>query len=336
MNKQDLLNTLSAMTSGKVAVVGDLMLDRYIWGHAHRISQEAPVPVVRVSKTNDAPGGAANVAGNILGLGGAATIFGTVGDDAEGDRLETILRERGADVSGIVRTADRPTTVKTRVIANHQQVVRIDAENSLEQAPNVVEKLENRILAGIESGDFQGIVFEDYAKGLLTQPFIQRVLDTARANGIVCALDPHPSHPFEVHGLHLITPNRAEAFGLAGAYYRDGVLPLEKDSALLEVGRKLQTDWNANNLLITLGGDGMALFAESGVTHIPTRAREVFDVSGAGDTVTAAFVLALLAGATPVQAAHLSNFAAGIVVAKVGTTPVSAQELRDVLEALDE
>jgi rfaE bifunctional protein kinase chain/domain len=334
MNKKDLLNTLSAMTNGKVAVVGDLMLDQYIWGEADRISQEAPVPVVRVSKTNEAPGGAANVAGNILGLGGAATIFGTVGTDAEGDRLETILRERGADVSGIVHTTDRPTTVKTRVIANHQQVVRIDAESSLELATNVVDELEKRIVTGIEHGDFQGIVFEDYAKGLLTQPFIQRILDAARAHGIVCALDPHPSHPFEVHGLHLITPNRAEAFGLAGAYYRPGVLPLENDLPLLDVGRRLQSDWNAENLLITLGGDGMALFAEDGVTHIPTRAREVFDVSGAGDTVTAAFVLAMLTGATPVQAAHLSNYAAGIVVAKVGTTPVTAKELRDVLEAL--
>lgn len=336
MPGKPLIDILDAMHGHRVAVVGDLMLDRYIWGRADRISQEAPVPVVRIDRANDAPGGAANVAGNVLSLGGETTIFGVIGQDAKGERLETLLRERGADISGIVRDPNRPTTVKTRVIANHQQVVRIDAEDGGDLADDVAASLQEQIVAGIREKRFRGIVFEDYAKGLLGQGFIQRILNVARENGVFCALDPHPSHPFNVHGLQLMTPNRVEAFGLAGAYYRPSILPLEADLPLLEVGAKLQEKWAVTNLLVTLGGEGMALFADDGVTHIPTRAREVFDVSGAGDTVTATFTLASLAGATPVLAAHLSNYAAGLVVAKVGTTPVDHDELRRLLEALNE
>jgi len=171
----------------------------------------------------------------------------------------------------------------------------------------------------------------------VTGPFVQEIIDASRRAGVPTALDPHPSHAFRVKGLDLMTPNRAEAFGLAGVYFQPGVLPLPRDHALLEVGRRLQGEWEVENLLITLGGDGMALFRpDSEPLHIPTRARSVFDVSGAGDTVMASFMLALVAGLSPQEAAVLSNHAAGIVVGKVGTVPVTAAELRHSLERDDE
>lgn len=336
MNGRELLKILHEIAGKRIAVVGDLMLDRYIWGEAKRISQEAPVPVVRVAKSNDTPGGAANVAGNILGLGGDCVLYGTIGNDAEGDQLLNLLKDKGANIDGVIADSDYMTTVKTRVIANHQQVVRIDNENGKPIKLENLESIEEKLVAGIKNKKFDAIIFEDYAKGLLERDFIQRILDSARNHDVFCALDPHPSHAFNIHGLHLMTPNRSEAFGLAGAYYRSATMPLKNDTPLLEVGHSLQKNWAVENLLITLGGDGMALFADSGVTHIPTRARDVFDVSGAGDTVTATFVLAVLAGATPVEAAHFANYAAGLVVAKVGTTPVDAKELERILETSNE
>ena len=318
----------------RVAVVGDMMLDRYIFGRASRISPEAPVPVVAVEREHETAGGASNVTRNILGLGGQAVACGIAGTDARGDALVRLLQDEGADCSCIIRTPDRPTTVKTRVIANHQQVVRIDREVTSPIPAAIREQLETRVLEMIRSKSIQAIVFEDYAKGLLSQEMMQRMADAARAAGVITSLDPHPSHSFTVTGLTLMTPNRAEAFGLAGAYYRNGVQPISADQPLLDVSRKLRQGWQVEQLLVTLGADGMALFMENKpVLHIPTKAREVFDVSGAGDTVIATFTLALLAGATPGEAAQIANHAAGVVVGKVGTVPITAPELLAALAA---
>ncbi len=318
----------------RVAVIGDMMLDRYIFGRASRISPEAPVPVVAVEREHETAGGASNVVRNILGLGGRAVACGVVGTDTRGDALVRLLEAEGADCSCVLRTPDRPTTVKTRVIANNQQVVRIDREVTAPVPPEVRAALVEKVLGMIRAKTVQAVVFEDYAKGLLDQATMQRIADAARAAGVVTALDPHPSHQFSVTGLTLMTPNRAEAFGLAGAYYRGGVHPIANDLPLLEVSKKLRGDWRVEQLLVTLGADGMALFMEDRPTlHIPTKAREVFDVSGAGDTVIATYTIALLAGATPAQAAEISNHAAGVVVGKVGTAPITAPELLDALAA---
>jgi D-beta-D-heptose 7-phosphate kinase/D-beta-D-heptose 1-phosphate adenosyltransferase len=327
-----LLELVRAFPRFRVAVVGDLMLDRYTWGRASRISEEAPVPVVVVERETETPGGAANVTHNVLGLGAQVAAFGVVGADPRGDALTQTLRDKGADVTGILRAHDRPTTVKTRIIANHQQVVRIDREDTSPLAPQLQAQLEAQISAAITGGQIQALVFEDYAKGLLAAPMMQRLVDLARQHRVITVLDPHPCHPFNVTGLDLMTPNRNEAFGLAGVYYQRGVLPLEQDTPLFEVSRKLDDLWHARNLLVTLGAGGMALFSHGQPPlHIPTQAREVFDVSGAGDTVTATCALALAAGASPAEAARLANHAAGIVVAKIGTVPITTPELLDTL-----
>ncbi len=324
----DLAAFVPRFSGFRIAVVGDMMLDRYIFGRASRISPEAPVPVVAVEREQETAGGASNVTRNILGLGGKVVACGVVGNDARGDALVRLLENDGADCSCIIRTPDRPTTVKTRVIANNQQVVRIDRELTTPVPPEVRAALEEKIMAMIRAKSIQAIVFEDYAKGLLDREMMQRLADFARANGVITSLDPHPSQPFVIRGLTLMTPNRAEAFGLAGAYYRGGVHPIENDRPLLDVSKKLCGEWQVEQLLVTLGADGMALFMENRpVLHIPTKAREVFDVSGAGDTVIATFTLSLLAGATPAQSAEISNHAAGVVVAKVGTVPITAPEL---------
>jgi len=332
---KELAEILPKLSRIRVGVIGDLMLDRYIWGKASRISQEAPVPVVQVLRETSVPGGAANVVRNIASLGGHAVAFGVVGDDRHADTLTDLLAHAGADVTNIIRTDKRPTTLKTRVLANNQQVVRVDREDTSAFGNAIVDRLRASALAAIENEDVDAIIFEDYAKGLLTAELIQELVNCARTRGIVTGLDPHPSHPFDVRGLTLMTPNRAEAFGLAGVYYRSAVLPVENDAPLLDVGALLLDRWEVNLLLVTMGGAGMALFHTGDKpVHIPTRAREVFDVSGAGDTVMASLVLALSAGATPVQAAEFANHAAGIAVGKIGTVAVEADELaRDLMEA---
>jgi D-beta-D-heptose 7-phosphate kinase/D-beta-D-heptose 1-phosphate adenosyltransferase len=336
VNDRDLLPCLAKCRGLRVAVLGDVMLDRYVWGRASRISQEAPVPVVCVDRETLAPGGAANVARNVCTLGGQAVALGAVGADENGEKLRQVLRESGADADGLTALPDRATTVKTRVLANHQQVVRIDREDTSALTAAGTRRLRQTLLTAIDRQPIGAIILEDYAKGVFTEEFMAEVTGLARQRGIMVALDPHPSHPFNIPGMKLLTPNRAEAFALAGVYYQAGVQPLAKDKALLDVGARLLDLWQADLLLVTLGADGMALFAPGAApVHIPTRARQVFDVSGAGDTVIAAFVLALLAGATPVDAARLANCAAGIKVAKVGTVGVYAAEMEAELAGHD-
>jgi D-beta-D-heptose 7-phosphate kinase/D-beta-D-heptose 1-phosphate adenosyltransferase len=330
-----LLSQVSRFSGARVAVVGDLMLDRYIWGRATRISQEAPVPVVHVNRETVVPGGAANVVRNILSLGAKAVPFGMVGRDDTGRILRTLLREAGGDDSGILETDDRPTTVKTRVIAGTQQVVRIDHEVTTVMATALSSTLLSRLSQTIADGRVGALILEDYAKGLLTRDVVQEIVSMCIRKGIPVALDPHPSNPFRVKGMDLMTPNRSEAFALAGVYYSgSGGKPIQEDQPLQEVARRLLDEWEVKNLLVTLGADGMALFRTGEAPiHLPTRAREIYDVSGAGDTVMAAFVVARLAGASLMDAMRISNQAAGIVVGKVGTTPVPLDELKQELAA---
>ncbi len=321
---------LSEFPRFRVAVLGDLMLDRYLWGTATRISQEAPVPVVEVSRSNAVPGGAANVARNILSLGASALALGCVGCDSEGEELRRLLEQAGADIKALLLDPERPTTVKTRVLAGNQQVVRIDSETKAELADFRRQELLQSLQEALHSGSIQALILEDYAKGIFNHDFMQSVCDCARSAGVFTTLDPHPSHRFSVQGLKLMTPNRAEAFILAGKPFQTSLgQPLE-DQPLLEVGATLMEVWQPELLLITLGAEGMILFRRDTAQpyHIPTEARQVFDVSGAGDTVMATMTIALLAGAAPEAAARIANAAAGVVVEYVGTAAVSPQALQ--------
>lgn len=334
MIESELASLIERFDNHRIGVVGDVMLDRYLWGNATRISQEAPVPVVHVRNESATPGGAANVVRNVVALGGRGMLFGVVGRDRYADVLRERLARCGADIGGLVEDPDRGTTVKTRVIAGSQQVVRIDREHTLPIGLACRETLLDKLTRAVKSGLLEAVILEDYAKGLFDQAFMAEIVELCRHHGVSVSLDPHSANAFQTRGLRLITPNRAEAFALAGAYYRPGVMPLNEDIPLLDVGEKLLRQWQSESLLVTLGGHGMALFeAGSPPLHIPTRAREVFDVSGAGDTVMATFVLALLAGACTAEAAHLANHAAGVVVAEVGTAAVSRAELLATLQS---
>ena len=318
----------------RIAVFGDLMLDRYIWGSATRISQEAPVPIVAVQRQSAAPGGAANVLRNISALGAQASAHGVIGDDTAAADLLEVLQAQGVDTAGVVQNADRATTEKTRIIADHQQVVRVDVEKTAALEPKEVDSLLQRLEAEAATGSLHAIIVEDYNKGAVTEPALQGIADLARRHDLLVALDPHPGNTAHAQGITVMTPNRAEAFAMAGRYLQPPVQPVQDDQPLREVVRLLQERWHAQNLLVTLGADGMALFHKDELPlHIPTLAREVFDVSGAGDTVVASFVLSLLAGASPEEAAVISNHAAGVVVGKVGTAPVSPEEIIQSFQA---
>ena len=319
---------MGAFPGKRIAVFGDLMLDRYIWGQATRISQEAPVPIIAVNRRSAAPGGAANVLRNIASLGGQAAAYGVIGDDANAGDLMTLLAEQSIEVSGVMRDPARTTTEKTRIVAEHQQVVRVDVEEfkpiSDEQIRKVVEQLDSEAARGA----LQAIIIEDYNKGMVSEHALREIADVGARQGIPVALDPHPGNGARVDGVSILTPNRAEAFVMAGVYLKPPVRPVTNDVSLSEVVRILQDHWKARYLLVTLGADGMALYQNGDPPiYIPTQAKEVFDVSGAGDTVIASFVLALIAGASAQEAAVISNHAAGVVVGKVGTAPVSAEEL---------
>ena len=325
----NLLQYIKKFSQMEVAVVGDLMMDKYIFGRATRLSQEAPVPVVCVDRQNAVPGGAANVALNLLSLFAKTNVFGIVGQDAEGGELATLLKNAGADTEGVIAVPDRQTTVKTRVLASHQQVVRIDFENTADLAASVQTQILEKLEARLKSARLNAVIMEDYAKGVFTRDFMENISKLAAKYHVPLMLDPHPTHPFDVKGIQLMTPNRQEAFALAGrTFTKETGNPLT-DKPLLEVGRILKERWSNDILIITLGGEGMAIFLGDNPVplHIPTKARKVFDVSGAGDTVMATMTLALLAGASPEDAAQIANHAAGIVVGIVGTAAIEQKAL---------
>jgi len=324
---------ISEFGSKKVAVVGDVMVDSYIWGEASRISPEAPVPVVHVKKKTQCLGGAANVMRNVVTLGGNVEAYGVNGDDVTGRELKNLLDGYGIDHTHMVLDRSRRTIEKQRVVAGGQQLLRIDFEDQGDVSLEIREKVSANLIHQIENNAVDAIIFEDYAKGLLDASMIEKILAKAKAAGVKVALDPHPGHPLHVEGLTLMTPNRNEAFGLAGLYCSEPVCPVENDKGLMEVAAKLRETWNPDYLLITLGAQGMALFEkDGGFISIPTQAQEVYDVSGAGDTVISAFTMALLAGATGEEAAIFANHAAGVVVGKVGTVSVDINEVVESFE----
>ncbi|MEI6084030.1 MAG: D-glycero-beta-D-manno-heptose-7-phosphate kinase [Verrucomicrobiota bacterium] len=321
MNDPRLQRILARFTGQNILVVGDVMLDHFLWGKVSRISPEAPVPVVEVQSESYFPGGAANVARNLRALGGRATVLGCIGDDAAGRQLCTEL-----PTHNLIVDPARPTTVKTRIVAHHQQIVRFDKETTLPLAPALQRQLLKNFQTQLPA--VSAVIFEDYGKGVLTQPLLNSMNRLAQRAGKITAADPNARHLLRYTGLTGITPNRAEAFAAAGMTNTPALDDVLADAPLLRCGARLLQRWKPENLLITLGEHGMCLFRRGKKPHhIPTVAQEVFDVSGAGDTAIATLVLALAAGANAVEAAELSNHAAGIVVGKVGTATCSPAEL---------
>ncbi len=323
---------LNSFPTRRVAVLGDMMLDVYLWGRVNRISPEAPVPIVNIQKRTSCLGGAANVMRNIATLGASSYAYGVVGDDATAEEVYRELNACRIDVAGVGRDPARRTTEKRRVIAGSQQLFREDYEDLFPVDDALRRKLVDGIVGRIRAGELDAVIFEDYNKGVLAEWMLEEIVAAARAAGIVTALDPKPGSMRPVRNLTVMKPNRSEAFALAGVADRNPDLPPLTDPVLAEVAAKLLEEWAPEYLLISLASQGMALFqANRPPQVIPTRAREVFDVSGAGDTVTATFALALVSGATPEEAAELANRAAGVVVAKVGTVPIHLDELRSAL-----
>jgi D-glycero-beta-D-manno-heptose-7-phosphate kinase len=313
---------LEAVRHVRVAVLGDVMLDVYLRGVASRISPEAPVPVVRVEEETRAVGGAANVAANVIALGARCELVGCIGTDRAGAELMTALEQHGIGTTGLVAAPGRPTTVKTRIMARHQQVARFDQETEQELAEpvcrDIVERLE-RLLPQMDA-----VVIEDYNKGLLTRSVIRSVLAAAAEAGRPVVVDPKSRHFFDYRGCTVFKPNMAELSAALRA-------PVEPDErAWLE---EVRGQIGCEHLLVTLGEDGMTLLTSDGEhIRVPTVARAVYDVSGAGDTVTAVLGVALAAGASIVEAAMLANHAAGIEVGKAGVATVSPEELLAIVE----
>jgi D-glycero-beta-D-manno-heptose-7-phosphate kinase len=310
----------------RIIVLGDVMLDQFIWGSVARISPEAPVPVVDFDRESFMPGGAANVARNLTALGVSAELFGVVGRDAAAQQLRNLLSAHGIGCRGLVATAGRRTSLKTRIVAHKQQVVRIDRETR----DGLGNELNRRLIQTLTPflADARAVIIGDYGKGVVTQPLLEQVRELCRPRGIWLSLDPKPIHDLALTQLSLITPNRKEAFELAKLPDETRrANPLE-DTNLLRAAERLLTQLRPAVLLITLGELGMLLCQRGQKPfHIPTVAQEVFDVSGAGDTVIGCFTLAVAAGASPIEAAILSNYAAGLVVGKVGTATVTPDEL---------
>ena len=311
---------LRAARKSRVLVVGDVMLDQFMWGSVKRISPEAPVPVVEFQNETYMPGGAANVARNLTALGAAVNLYGLVGMDEGAKRLKKLLKEDGVDGKGLVSAGDRMTTRKTRVIAHQQQMLRVDRETNEPMSPRTAR----RMLSSVEKqlDDACAVIVCDYSKGAVTQELLDGLREQCQSAGVWLSFDPKPAHNLNLAGMSLITPNRSELFALAG-------LPDEDPSASLNAAVKgVQDNCDPDIMLVTLSEQGMLLCPRGErPTLIPTMAQEIYDVSGAGDTVIASFTLAIAAGATPAEAAVFSNHAAGVVVGKMGTAVVTPKEL---------
>lgn len=311
---------LISVRSKRIAVIGDVMIDRYVWGTVNRISPEAPVPVVEVESESAMLGGAANVANNINSLGATAFLIGVVGNDRSGEEFRSILQRQGTSAEGIVTDAGRPTTVKTRVIAHEQHVVRIDSEEKRDVDAAVQQRIMTVLEERIDTLD--AIIIEDYNKGVVVKPLIRRIIDLANAHRKPVTIDPKFHNFFEYTNVTLFKPNKKETEEALGTKLRT-----EED--VIAAGKALLERLNAENVLLTRSEKGMSLFERNGtVSHIPTKARKVADVSGAGDTVIATLTAMLASGATVAEAATLANLAGGIVCGEVGIIPIDPAVLR--------
>ncbi len=323
LTKQRVDEITRAIGKSQILILGDIMLDEYLFGTVDRISPEAPVPVVEITSSRLLLGGAANVSANIRTLGDKPILLGLVGEDEASDKLGHLMKEKDISRDALVTDKLRPTTIKTRVMAHNQQVVRIDREDRLELDERLEGLVIERFMAFADS--ISAVIISDYGKGVITESLLEKVIKICVEKDIFVAVDPKETHFFNYRKVSVITPNHHEA---GFAYGRR--ITSEKD--LVEVGNGLLKRLEARSILITRGADGMSLFREGGEpTHIPTFARNVFDVTGAGDTVIAAFVSAICAGADLAEAAVIANAAAGITIGEVGTASVTPSQLRSEL-----
>ena len=323
MSRTSLLHHVARFSRCRVLILGDVMLDEYMWGAVSRISPEAPVPVVAVQSESVKVGGAGNVATNVAALGGRATLVGLVGNDAAAERLSHELELHGVKGDGLVEDRSRPTTIKSRVVAGSQHVVRFDRESD---AP-VSRAVRAQVIAAVRQRlpEADVLLISDYAKGVVSPGLLREVLALAARYHCMVAVDPKVQNLLLFKGVTVVAPNHHEAAAAAH-------LTIRSEADLLRVGQVLLRRLKARGVLVTRGEQGMSLFeAGKPVVHIPTMAREVYDVTGAGDTVMGALSLALAAGATMGEAAVIANFAAGVVVGKRGTATVTRAELEQAL-----
>ena len=326
MRLERLREILARAAPKRIAVAGDLMLDEFVWGKVGRISPEAPVPVVEVTGESFYPGGAANVARNLREFIDAVSVIGTIGMDSSGSDLLDLLHAQKIDTGLVVRDAGFKTIVKTRIIARHQQVVRVDREQVRDPSDEQIEQVTERVRESLPELD--AIIFEDYGKGFLHAELVRRISSAFAGAGKIATADPNPRRVLEWRHITAVKPNRSEALMAAGFAVTDPIDPPMEDKTLFAAGEKLLAMWDTQMLLITLGEQGMMLLERNKPPHhIPTKARQVFDVSGAGDTAIALFTLALCSGASPVEAAEIANHASAVVVAKLGTATVTTAEL---------
>ena len=310
---------LGAMKGLRILVVGDVMLDRYVWGSVSRISPEAPVPVLEITSESTSLGGAANVANNIRSLGATPILVGVIGNDDNGNRFLRECEAHGISTDGLVVDRSRPTTIKTRYIAHHQHVLRTDRESK----KTVGKKIEKRTIDAIRllCAGTDAILIQDYDKGTLTRDIIKETAAEAERTKKILAVDPKVDHFFDFVGATVFKPNEREVERALG-------LRIEGEASLKRAGERILERLKCSYLLITRGEQGMTLFERNGtITHVPTRAKEVYDVSGAGDTAIAVLTVALATGARITEAATLANHAAGLVCGEVGIVPVTGQSL---------
>jgi D-beta-D-heptose 7-phosphate kinase/D-beta-D-heptose 1-phosphate adenosyltransferase len=300
------------------------MLDSFIWGEVSRISPEAPVPVVEVREESQLLGGSANVAHNVASLGGKAMVAGVIGGDHAGRHLLRLFEEISVSAAGLVCEDDRPTTVKTRIIARHQQVVRFDREWHVPLREDSFIRIVSHIKENLPNLD--GIIVSDYAKGVITREFLDELRHMISGSKVPVVVDPKVQHADYYRSFTMVTPNNHEAWQMSGIEIKD-------EETLIRAGKSLLHQLECESVLITRGKDGMSLFQRDGqIVHIPTVAQRVFDVTGAGDTVIAAVTLGIVAGLSQEEAAILANLAAGIVVGEVGTAAVSSDQLLTVFQ----
>ena len=311
----------SSINNSRIAVVGDLMLDRYVWGVVERISPEAPVPIVSQTGESSNLGGAANVAANVSSLGASSALYGLIGNDSDGVLLRSIVIDSKIDADALLIDPTRPTSVKTRVIAHNQHVVRIDRESTRPMSAELQTQFLDNLLTGLQSCN--ALILEDYNKGVLTEEVIKQTISACRERGIPVGVDPKKENFWNYKGATLFKPNLKELEIAIGSKLRD-------DASLESAGQMVLKDLDLKYLLVTRGEKGMALFTEDDTHFIPTRAHKVHDVSGAGDTVIATIMTALAGGADIYQAAILANYAASIVIAEIGAVPIDATELRRI------
>jgi len=316
-----LIQYIDRFPRARILVVGDMMLDHYIWGNVSRISPEAPVPVVHVTKETVLLGAAANVVNNVHALGGSVRVCGVIGHDDAGRQLSHMLRAEGIHTDGLIVESGRPTTIKTRVIAHSQQVVRFDRETKDGIDRDTHRRIYDAVKQHVDDG-LDAIILSDYSKGVVTKELVRDIVKLTSKRDLIVSVDPKVNHFGIYSGVTILTPNTKEAS-------LGSKIEIENENSLLKAGATLLKRLKCKAVLITRGEQGMSLFESNGrITHIPTVAREVFDVTGAGDTVISTLTLAMAAGAPMVDAARLSNVAAGIVVAVVGTATVKPEDLK--------